>query len=695
MEGWCGPMKYKQWNRAACPSGSRRAMEAAGIPPLAAMVLCARGLDTPEKAAAFLDAGLGQLRNPLLMKDMDKAAARVARALADGETIAVYGDYDVDGITSTCLLTDFLRSEGGQVIPYIPGRMEEGYGLNTDALDTLSREGVSLVVTVDCGITAVEEAGHARMLGVDLVVTDHHECKADLPQAVAVVDPHRGDCPYPFKCLAGVGVALKLVLALGGPGRQRELLERYADLAAIGTVADVMNLTGENRTIVRLGLERLRHTARPGLKALLREAGLEERPLTSGTIGYTLAPRINASGRMGCAALAGELLLTDSPVRGEELAARLCQLNRERQAIEAEIYEECQALAQALPQQQRYALVLAGEHWHQGVVGIVASRLADKYSCPTFMICLQDGKGKGSCRSFAGFNLFAALEHCAPLLEGFGGHELAAGFTILEENIPAFTQAMNDYVCSATGGEEMVSVLDIDAEVEDPGLLTLDGVEGLDLLEPYGSGNPKPVFSLSGCLITALSEVGGGRHLKLKLAAAGRSFDAIFFSATAAQAAVAVGDRIDVAFTPQVNEYRGWRTVQLQVCDLRPALTRAQAERALYEKFRRGEELTPVEAEALLPSREEFVVLWRYLKGHAQPAPLEETAHRLARSIARSAGRRETVMRTLVCLEVFDERGLIHLEHTTDHLHIALQAVEGKVDLEDSWILRRLRQMRG
>ena len=670
-------------------------MEAAGIPPLAAAVLCARGLDTPEKAAAFLDASLDQLRDPMLMKDMDKAAARVARALADGEIIAVYGDYDVDGITSTCLLTDFLRSEGGQVIPYIPDRMEEGYGLNTDALDTLSREGVSLVVTVDCGITAVEEAGHARALGVDLVVTDHHECKADLPQAVAVVDPHRSDCPYPFKCLAGVGVALKLVLALGGPGRQQELLERYADLAAVGTVADVMSLTGENRTIVRLGLERLRHTVRPGLKALLREAGLEERPLTSGTIGYTLAPRINASGRMGCAALAGELLLTNSPARGEELAAHLCQLNRDRQAIEAEIYEECQALTQALPQQQRYALVLAGEHWHQGVVGIVASRLADKYSCPTFMICLQDGKGKGSCRSFAGFNLFAALEHCAPLLEGFGGHELAAGFTILEENIPAFTQAMNDYVCDLTGGEEMVSVLDIDAEVEDPGLLTLDGIEGLDLLEPYGSGNPKPVFSLSGCLVTALSEVGGGRHLKLKLATGGRSFDAIFFSATAAQAAVAVGDRVDVAFTPQINEYRGWRTVQLQVCDLRPALTRAQAERALYEKFRRGEELTPGEAEALLPSREEFVVLWRYLKGHAQPAPLEETAHRLARSIARSAGRRETVMRTLVCLEVFDERGLIHLEHTTDHLHIALQAVEGKVDLEESWILRRLRQMRG
>ena len=659
------------------------------------MALCARGLDTPEKAAAFLDAGLGQLQDPLLMKDMDKAAARVARALETGETMAVYGDYDVDGITATCLLTDFLRREGGQVIPYIPDRREEGYGLNREALTSLRREGVSLVVTVDCGITAVEEAACARELGVDLVITDHHECKARLPEAVAVVDPHRSDCPYPFKCLAGVGVALKLVLALGGQQRRRELLERYADLAAVGTVADVMSLTGENRTIVRLGLEGLRHTRRPGLKALLREAGLEERPLTSVAIGYTLAPRINASGRMGCAALAGELLLTADPARGEELAAQLCQLNRERQAIEAEIYEECQALAQALPPQKRYALVLAGEHWHQGVVGIVASRLADKYTCPTFMICLQDGKGKGSCRSFAGFNLFAALEHCAPLLEGFGGHELAAGFTILEENIPAFAQAMNDYVRDLTGGEEMVSVLDIDAEVEDPGLLTLEGVEGLDLLEPYGAGNPKPVFSLSGCLITALSQVGGGRHMKLKLTASGRPFDAIFFSATAAEAGVAVGDRVDVAFTPQVNEYRGWRTVQLQVCDLRPALTRAQAERALYEKFRRGDELTPGEADALLPSREEFVVLWRYLKGHAQPAPLEETAHRLARNIARSAGRRETVMRTLVCLEVFDERGLIRLERTTDHLHIALQAVEGKVDLEESWILRRLREMRG
>ena len=389
-------MKYHQWKQAACDPAKAAALEAAGLPPLAALTLCARGLDTPEKAAAFLNSGQGRLHDPFLMKDMDKATARLALALARGERVAVYGDYDVDGITATCLLTEFIRREGGEAVPYIPDRLEEGYGLNTDALDALCAGGVSLVVTVDCGITALEEARHAQALGMDLIITDHHECKEELPAALAVVDPHRPDCPYPFKSLAGVGVALKLALALAGPGREEELLARYGDLTAVGTVADVMRLTGENRTIVGRGLEQLRHTARPGLKALLSQAGLEEKPVTSISVGYVLAPRLNASGRMGQAALAGELLLTQNPARGEELAAQLCQLNRERQTIEAQILAECHVLADALPPEQRLALVLAGDHWHQGVVGIVASRLAEKYFCPTFMICLQDGKGKGS-----------------------------------------------------------------------------------------------------------------------------------------------------------------------------------------------------------------------------------------------------------------------------------------------------------
>ena len=309
-------VKYHQWKQPDGAPGARAALEAAGIPALPALVLSARGVDTPEKARAFLANDPGLLEDPFAMRDMDRAVSRIARALAEGESIAVYGDYDVDGITATCLLTHFLRSRGGRVTPYIPDRMEEGYGLSCAAIDTLHAQGVTLIVTVDCGITAVEEVRHAAGLGVDLVITDHHECKEMLPTAEAVVDPRRADCPYPFKALAGVGVALKLVLALGGAEERPALLREYADLAAIGTVADVMLLTGENRAIVTLGLSSLRRTHRPGLAALVREAGLQEKPLTSMSIGYTLAPRINAAGRMGRARVAAELLLTGDPVRG-------------------------------------------------------------------------------------------------------------------------------------------------------------------------------------------------------------------------------------------------------------------------------------------------------------------------------------------------------------------------------------------
>ncbi|MBS6217733.1 MAG: single-stranded-DNA-specific exonuclease RecJ [Clostridiales bacterium] len=686
-------MKYQQWKRPAGDGAGRAALEEAGIPALPALVLSARGVDTPKKARAFLAGGPERLADPLLLRDMDRAVERIRRAVERGERVAVYGDYDVDGITSTCLLTRFLRSRGADVVPYIPDRMEEGYGLSCAAVDALRAQAVTLIITVDCGITAVEEARHAAELGVDLVITDHHECKEELPSALAVVDPRRGDCPYPFKSLAGVGVALKLVLALGEPEERPALLREYADLAAIGTVADVMLLTGENRSIVQLGLSSLRHTRRPGLAALLREAGLSEKPLTSMAIGYTLAPRINAAGRMGCARVAAELLLTADPVRGEELAKELCSLNRERQSIEADIFAQCAQIAGSAPPEERSALVLAGEGWHQGVVGIVASRLAERYSCPTFMICLQDGHGRGSCRSFGGFNLFAALEACAGLLEGFGGHEMAAGFTIREEQIPAFRRRMNELVRLRTGGEEMVSELDIDAEIPDPAMLTREQVEALDILEPYGAGNEKPVFFLGGCTVSSLNEVGGGRHLKLRLLAGGRPFDAIFFAVTAAEAGVRPGDRVDIAFCPQINEYRGWRSVQLQITDLRPGLTRAQSEQALYDRFARGEVLSPREAAFLLPSREEFVTLWRYLKGRSGGAELEETPRRLTRNLSRDFGRHAPLPRTLVCLEVFDERGLISLEQHAGCLRISLQKVEGKVDLEQSAILQRLRQL--
>ena len=686
-------MKYKQWNRRGCHSEVVGNMVAAGIPRLPAMVLCARGVDTPQKAEAFLADGPEQFWDPFLLRDMDKAVARIEAALAAGEQIAVYGDYDVDGITSTTLLAGYLTSRGGKVLPYIPDRMEEGYGLGAPALDYLRGEGVTLVVTVDCGITAVEEVEYARSLGMDVVVTDHHECKEVLPAAVAVVDPHRKDCDYPVPHLAGVGVALKLVLALGGPEKRAELVSAYADVAAVGTVADVMRLTGENRALVRYGLAKLQKPSRPGLAALLRETGMEGQAVTSTTVGYTLAPRINAAGRMGCARVALELLMTSDPARGEKLACQLCALNKERQAIEGGIFDQFLARLARIPAEKRRAIVLADEGWHQGVVGIVASRLAERYCAPVFMICLSEGKGKGSCRSFGGFNLFQALESCSDLLEGFGGHALAAGFTIAEGNVPEFARRMNERVEEFAAGEELISVLEVDAEIDQVSVLNEEEIGALGLLEPFGAGNPKPVFTLSGATVLSLTDVGGGRHLKMRVNRCDRSFDAIFFSTTAADAALSPGDKVDIAFYPQINEYRGNRTVQLLVTDLRPALTRAQAERALFERFRRGDAITPDEALSLLPSREEFAHLWRYLSGH--PGQVEETVPRLAKNVARFAGRRETYMRTMVCLDVMDERGLIQVDYGSDHLRISTCEVAGKVDLEASHIMRRLRKMTG
>lgn len=659
--------------------------------PLAALTLSSRGIDTPEKAQAFLNADSSLLHDPLLLRDMDRAVARIAKALAGGETMAVYGDYDVDGITSTCLLTHYLRSCGGRVIPYIPDRIEEGYGLNCEAIESISREGATLIITVDCGITAVDEVAYAKTLGVDLVITDHHACKAVLPDAVAVVNPHRKDCPYPCKHLAGVGVALKLALALGGANQQEAIFATYADLAAVGTIADVMTVVGENRTIIRMGLDAVQRTPRIGLHALLREVGLGDKPLTSMAVGYTVAPRINAAGRMGCAKVATELLLTENHSHCAQLARELCALNKERQEIELEIYQQCMDRASRLPPSQRQALILASEGWHQGVVGIVASRLAEKYACPTFMICLQDGKGKGSCRSYGGFNLFEALESCSDLLDGFGGHAMAAGFTILENQLPAFSQRMNQYVSAHTGGTEMITTLEVDADIEDVSLLTTAGVEGLDTLEPYGSGNPKPVLMLSGCTLVTLTEVGGGRHVKLRVSSGGATFDGIFFSATIHQLGVGIGERVDVAFTPQMNEYRGRSNVQLQVCDLRPARTRAQCEHDLYEKFQQGYTLTSQEAGAMLPSREDFATLWRYLKSHG--SPIEDTAPRLARNLAKASGQRETLMRTMICLDVFAERGLLTITRNTDHLQIHLNPVQTKVDLEQSHIMCTLRRI--
>ena len=683
-------MRYKQWKIAHPSPEGRAQLERAGIPSLLACVLSARGVTEPEQAWKLLTPGEEPLLDPMLLKDMDRAVLRVGRALKTGELMAVYGDYDVDGITSTCLLTDCLTRLGGRVRSYIPDRLEEGYGLNEEAVLHLAQQGITLIITVECGITAAREGEFARELGIDVVITDHHECKQAIPEAAAVVDPHRPDCPYPFKGLAGVGVALKLAMAAAGPDRAGLVFREYADLAAVGTVADVMPMTGENRTIVQTGLAALAHPRRVGLAQLMEEAGLGDKPVTSVSIGYTLAPRINAAGRMGQADLAAELLLTRDPGRAAALAQELCALNRERQTIECEIFQECVQRLERRPQSG--IILLADEHWHQGVVGIVASRLTEKYSCPAFMVCLDQGIGKGSCRSWGGVNLFHLLTQCQDLLEGFGGHAMAAGFTVREENIPALERRLRQLVLEERAGEELPSLLEIDAAVL-PQELTVEAVEALDALEPCGAGNPRPVLVLTGAHVISAAQVGRGRHLKLRLEGRGVPLDAIFFSVDGSELGLTPGCRVDVAFYPQINDFRGVRSVQLQVVDLRHAMTRAQLEQSIYEKYRRGEPLSPQEAQSLLPTRAEFVCLWRYLERQcAGQTFLEDTLARIAQKSARSGGQSERPNHTLVCLEVMEERGLISLERQSGRVQITLHRLEHKVDLNASAILRRLRE---
>ena len=689
-------MKYEQWNIPALPEDKIEALMDAGYPYLVSSVLVSRGVETAEQAAEALDRERELSHSPFLMRDMDKAVARVLRALTDGEKIAVFGDYDVDGITATCLLTDYLRSRGGNVVMHIPGRFDEGYGLSNEAIHALAEEGVDLIVTVDCGITGVEETAYANALGVDVVITDHHECKEQLPDAVAVVDPHRPDCGYPFKHLAGVGVALKLVLALGGNDREDALFARYCTLAAIGTIADVMRMEGENRAIVSMGLEAIGHSDFIGLHALLREAGLAGKPISSIQIGFVLAPRINAAGRMGRASLAAELLLTDDEAEAERKAKELCDLNRERQSVEQDIYAKAVEQLESLPPEEKYALVLASEDWHQGVVGIVASRLSEKYSCPSFMIHLQGGMGKGSCRSYGGFNLFGALEACSDLLAGFGGHELAAGFTIEEANIPAFRKKMNKYVREHTGRAMPVSSIAVDAELTRPGLVTLDEVERLSELEPYGAGNDRPVFCFRGALLEAAQSVGQNRHLKVRLQKGHTAFEGIFFSVTPDDVGIAAGSRVDAAFYLQINEFRGSRTVQLQLLDLRAARSPSAHESELLtlrDTLLSGGGLSPRDAARLLPSREQFVRIWRVLERDAADGVLSGPELPLLRRIASELTGAECFVRAALCLDIFAERGLLTLERAGDVLTLRLTSEGKRVELDENPYLARLRDI--
>ena len=663
--------------------GAVNALVQGGYAPLTAMILSARGIGDVRAAREYLGCD-ACLPDPFLMTDMAPAAARVKLAMERGEKIAVFGDYDVDGITATCLLTDFLRRRGARVRSYIPGRLEEGYGLNPIAIHQLHEEGVNLIITVDCGITAVEEAQLCKQLGIDLVITDHHECKDTLPEAIAVVDPHRPDGGYPHKNLSGVGVAFKLAAALCGS--QEEVLEEYADMVCLGTVADVMPLQGENRVFVARGLHSLQNTQRPGIAALMAESGCHPDSVSASSIGFMLAPRINAAGRMGRIELAIELFLTDDPDRAADLARQLCDLNRQRQAVESEIYN--QAISMLPAGQVPEAIVLADESWHQGVVGIVASRIAEEFCCPAFLICLDGEHGKASSRSHGGFNLFASLTTLSSLLESYGGHELAAGFTITRSNIPEFRRQISQLAAGYYCDDTPRTTLDIDCAIQ-PELLTISGIESLNVLEPCGSGCPKPVLMMGGLTIERISMVGSGRHMRLRLRRGRYGFNAIYFSATPESASVRPGDLVDIAFVPQINEFRGERSVQMNVLDIRPSCAaQASPELDSYHALQQGR-ITPEAAQFLCPSRSTLATIWRYLASvpgeHIRESPIC-----LCRKIVRWSGSDLSLGQLMTCLDIFRDVGLLQSKRHHKYLILTLTPGSEKADLNESATLQLL-----
>ncbi len=630
-----------------------------GISPLTARLLINRGYTTAAEAELFLGNDERVWHDPMLMADMAPAVARTLRAIEHRESIVIYGDYDVDGVTSVTSLYLYLKGLGAPVTCYIPNRIGEGYGMSIGAVDALAAGGARLIITVDTGITASEEIAYAASLGVDTVVTDHHECHGKLPACAAVVNPHRPDCPYPFKELAGVGVVFKFICACEAERRGVSPAVAFAsmsaqmiDLVAIGTIADVMPLEEENRFIVSRGLDMLNHTERPGLCALLDAmsgsgsrssaghapaasgAKKPQRKVNSGLIGFGIAPRINAAGRIAHAMQAVELLLSESIESAMPLAEALCETNTRRQVEENRIAEQAYAMidaqladAAAHGEPAPRIIVLEDDGWMQGIVGIVSSRITEKYGLPSILISFDgavDGEahpldiGKGSGRSVKGLNLVEALDACQELLVRFGGHELAAGLTIHRGDIPAFRARINAYAAERLT-EEMTAMryeVDCAAACEE---LTMEVATELERLEPFGVGNPSPILLLRDAVVQKIIPLGAGKHTRMLLYKDGRILQAIWFGMATSRLPAVVGDTVDVLFQLNINDYQGVRSLQLVVQDLRTSESYTEAccaERARLEAILAGGAIDP--AEGLIPTREDIAAVFTVLRTDAR-----------------------------------------------------------------------------
>lgn len=680
-------MSIKQWKLNHISAEKSRILSSEyDLPPLVSDVLVGRGLDTPQAVEDFFSAD-SDFFDPFSILDMDRAAERILQALERDEKIAVYGDYDCDGVTATAILYQYFVSIGANAVYYIPERDGEGYGLNAAAVQSLSEQGVGLIVTVDNGISAVAEVNLVKRLGMDIVITDHHQPGDTLPDAAAVVDPHRKDCGSPYRYLCGAGVALKLVAALED-GNMDSAVEYFGDLAAIGTIGDVVPLTGENRKLVKRGLQMLQNTENMGLNSLLQLAGLEDKTLTAENVAFGIVPRINAAGRMGSARLAMELLLCESEEEAADLAQKINDLNKQRQQQEIFIMEDIERLLSEHPEKlKERVLVLAGENWHHGVIGIVSAKISERFSKPNLLISVDGKEATGSARSFGEFSLFKALTSCSSLLTKYGGHKQAAGFSLPTENIEGFSREINRYAREYF--DEMpryTYVIDRTLTAEE---MTVENIEQLELLQPFGAENQSPVFLVKQLKVSAITPLSDNKHIKITFETEHKkSFQGLYFGMSTDRFCFEIGNTVDLVASVGINEYNGRKSVSVKIKDIRPSdFPESQffSAKTAYEKITQGEPVDSRLKGRILPSRDEIAFLYQLLKKNRG---FHQDVELLYIKIMET---KLNYCKFRFVLDILNELRLIELSSLGNDITVPEQVQ--RVDLNNSGILQRLNQI--
>lgn len=655
-----------------------------GIPYVSAAILYSRGFREESDIQNFLQ---GTVEDDVFdITDMDKAVQRIEKAIKENEKICIYGDYDADGITSSSLMCRYLRSRGADVFCYIPERNKDGYGLNNSAIEYIKNEGTNLIITVDNGISAFDEVKYANLLGMDVVITDHHRVRETLPCACAVVNPYRKECSeLKNKNFAGVGVAFKLIEAMEtGKLSKKDLLDKYSDLVTVGTIGDSIELFGETKEVVKYGLENLLSSKIPGIISLLKCSNLYLKELDSISVAFGIVPRINACGRMDNARLALELLMCDDVYESDKIAVEVCKLNDLRKNIENEILEDVEKLLLEEPERKYEKIIVAeGENWNHGVLGIVASKITQKYGKPCILITIEGETSRASCRSIEGFSIYDALVRNSKWLTRFGGHPMAAGFSINTSDLKFFKESLfqdsEDY-------EVPAPCVSIDFELE-PYQISCEILEDLEILKPYGNGNSEPVFGIFGATLVKIIPIGKGKHLKLIFEKDGFEFSVLYFNKTPNDFIFLEHEKLDIAITLHENEYMGVKSVSCYAVDFKICnydLKKAVKEKNLYQHFKKSNTLN-CDLTNVIPSREEFVKIYQYVK------KLKNKSIRVDLINKRLFNNNKNLFIIYIVLDVMEELGLIRIFRSADEYKIIVNEVKEKVNISDSLILKSIK----